>query len=86
MIDVQVERPVVIKANGKTIKLSGEDARELARKLNDALGISMSPIVWPSPVYYTDPVGNDWRCYINLPPVPDPSIPPVEGVEVSHAI
>ena len=43
MIDVQVERPVTIKANGKTIKLTNEEARELVRKLNGALGISMNP-------------------------------------------
>jgi hypothetical protein len=54
-IDVQVERPVVIKANGKTIKLTNEEARELARKLNGALGIETTPRVpwYPYPPYTT---------------------------------
>jgi hypothetical protein len=43
LIDVQVERPVTIKADGKKIKLTDEEARELARKLNDVLGIEASP-------------------------------------------
>ena len=45
MIDVQVERPVTIKANGKTIKLTNEEARELAEKLNAALGVKTFPYV-----------------------------------------
>ena len=43
MIDVQVDRPVTIKANGKTIKLTNDEARELARKLNAALDIKRYP-------------------------------------------
>ena len=43
MIDVQVERPVTIKANGKVVKLTNEEARELARKLCSALGMSLYP-------------------------------------------
>jgi hypothetical protein len=62
-IDVQVERPVTIKVNGETIKLTNEEARELARKLNDALGISLTPGLWPHPVYYKDSSGNDWMYY-----------------------
>ena len=42
-VDVQVDRPVTIKANGKTIKLTNDEARELARKLNAALSIRTSP-------------------------------------------
>jgi hypothetical protein len=54
VIDVQVERPVTIKAGGKTIKLTDEQARELARKLSDVLGISTYPRVpWSEP--YTLP-------------------------------
>ena len=59
-IDVQVDRPVTIKANGKTIKLSNEEARELARKLNGALSIRTSPDYPWYPWYpYTYPAGND---------------------------
>ena len=63
MIDVQVERPVTIKANGKTIRLTNEEARELVRKLSDAIGISTHPTIWPYPIYYTDSAGNDWMSY-----------------------
>ena len=50
MIDVQVERPVTIKANGKVIKLTNKEARELAGKLCSALGISTYPY-YPWTIY-----------------------------------
>ena len=60
-IDVQVERPVTVKANGKTIKLTNEEARELARKLNDALDVKRYPDYPWSPwcPYTTAPWEND---------------------------
>ena len=58
MIDVQVDRPVTIKANGKTIKLTNDEARELARKLNAALDVKTFPSV-PWYPYTTAPWGND---------------------------
>ena len=59
MIDVQVDRPVTIKANGKTIKLTNDEARELARKLNTALGIHARPYPWYPYPYTTAPWEND---------------------------
>ena len=60
MIDVQVERPVTIKANGKVVKLTNEEARELARKLCSALGMSLYP-AYPWAIYTnTDTTDTQW--------------------------
>ena len=62
MINVQVERPVTIKAGGKTIKLTDEQARELARKLCSVLGISTYPTApWTYPYTLPQPCfGEGW--------------------------
>jgi hypothetical protein len=76
-IDVQVERPVTIKVNGETIKLTNEEARELARKLNDALGISTSGM-WPCSVY-KDSCGNDWLYYSTSDGAPTDATTPTDA-------
>ena len=63
MIDVQVERPVTIKANGKVVKLTNEEARELAQKLCSALGMSLYPSYpsYPWTIYTNaDPTDTRW--------------------------
>ena len=65
MIDVTVERPVKININGTKLKLSNEEAKILARKLCEVLGMSSYPYYpYSTWTYCTSP--NDTKDYTDV--------------------